>query len=108
MTLAGNQLPPPRRLRPWSGLERRLRDVGISGRTLVIAAPAIWLTVFFLVPLFVVFGISLATKQFGRPPYSPLLTTEGGDSPGTYAVGVERFRSSFGLPSTLFEITKVE
>jgi ABC-type spermidine/putrescine transport system permease subunit I len=26
----------------------------------------------------VVFGISLATKQFGRPPYSPLLTTEGG------------------------------
>ena len=78
MTLAGNQLPPPRRLRPWSGLERRLRDVGISGRTLVIAAPAIWLTVFFLVPLFVVFGISLATKQFGRPPYSPLLTTEGG------------------------------
>ncbi|OEO30357.1 putrescine ABC transporter permease PotH [Devosia insulae DS-56] len=78
MTLTGNQLPPPRRLRPWSGLERRLRDVGISGRTLVIAAPAIWLTVFFLVPLFVVFGISLATKQFGRPPYSPLLTTEGG------------------------------
>jgi ABC-type spermidine/putrescine transport system permease subunit I len=45
--------------------------------TLVIAAPAIWLTVFFLMPLFVVFGISLATKQFGRPPYSPLLTTEG-------------------------------
>ncbi|HWU16650.1 MAG TPA: ABC transporter permease subunit [Devosia sp.] len=34
--------------------------------------------VFFLVPLFVVFGISLATKQFGRPPYSPLLTTEEG------------------------------
>ena len=78
MTLTGNQLPPPRRLRPWSGLERRLRDVGISGRTLVIAAPALWLTVFFIIPLFVVFGISLATKQFGRPPYSPLLTTEGG------------------------------
>jgi putrescine transport system permease protein len=27
------------------------------------------------VPLAVVFTISLATKQFGRPPYSPLLTT---------------------------------
>ena len=78
MTISGSQLPPPRRLRPWSGLERRLRDVGISGRTLVIAAPAVWLTVFFLVPLFVVFGISLATKQFGRPPYSPLLKTDEG------------------------------
>jgi hypothetical protein len=49
MTLTGNQLPPPRGLRPWSGLERRLRDVGISGRTLVIAAPALWLTVFFII-----------------------------------------------------------
>ena len=78
MSEMGSQLPPPRRLRPWRGIERRLRDVGISGRTLVIAAPAIWLTVFFLIPLAVVFGISLATKQFGRPPYSPLLTTEGG------------------------------
>ena len=78
MSSMGSQLPPPRRLRPWSGLERRLRDVGISGRTLVIAAPAIWLTVFFLVPLAVVFGISLATKQFGRPPYSPLLKTDEG------------------------------
>jgi putrescine transport system permease protein len=78
MSTMGSGLPPPRRLRPWHGLERRLRDVGISGRTLVIAAPAIWLTVFFLVPLAVVFGISLATKQFGRPPYSPLLTTEEG------------------------------
>ena len=78
MTISGNQLPPPRRLRPWSGLERRLRDVGISGRTLVIAAPAAWLTVFFLIPLAVVFTISLATKQFGRPPYSPLLKTDEG------------------------------
>ena len=78
MTTLDSRLPPPRRLRPWHGLERRLRDVGISGRTLVIAAPAIWLTIFFLVPLVVVFGISLATKQFGRPPYSPLLTTDEG------------------------------
>ncbi|MFD2647654.1 ABC transporter permease subunit [Devosia albogilva] len=42
---------------------------------LVLAAPVLWLLVFFVVPLAVVFGISLATKQFGRPPYSPLLTT---------------------------------
>ncbi|MBN9311058.1 MAG: ABC transporter permease subunit [Devosia sp.] len=58
---------------------RRLPSaVGISGRALVIAAPAAWLTLFFIVPLAVVFGISLATKQFGQPPYSNLMTTENG------------------------------
>jgi putrescine transport system permease protein len=71
-------IPPPRRLKPWRVVERRLAAVGISGRMLVLAAPVLWLFVFFVVPLAVVFGISLATKQFGRPPYSPLLTTEEG------------------------------
>jgi putrescine transport system permease protein len=52
--------------------------VGISGRGAVIAAPAAWLTLFFLIPLGVVFGISLATKEFGQPPYSDLLTTDKG------------------------------
>ncbi|WP_254082053.1 ABC transporter permease subunit [Devosia sp. WQ 349K1] len=55
-----------------------MRKVGITGRMLVLAAPALWLFIFFLVPLAVVFGISLATKQFGRPPYSALLSTEDG------------------------------
>ncbi len=45
---------------------------------LVLFAPALWLLIFFLIPLAVVFGISLATKQFGRPPYSALLSTEDG------------------------------
>ena len=72
------QSPPPPRPRAWSGVERALAAVGLSGKALVIAAPAIWLTVFFLVPLAVVFGISLTVKQFGRPPYSPLLTNEDG------------------------------
>ena len=71
-------IPPPRRLKPWNAVERGLAKVGISGRMLVLAAPVLWLLVFFLVPLAVVFGISLTTKQFGRPPYSPLLTTEEG------------------------------
>ena len=70
--------PPPRRLKPWKAVERGLAKVGISGKALVLIAPVLWLVVFFLVPLAVVFGISLATKQFGRPPYSPLLTTEEG------------------------------
>ncbi len=56
-------------------MRRALAAVGISGRGLVIAAPAAWLTLFFLIPLAVVFGISLATKEFGQPPYSDLLTT---------------------------------
>jgi len=69
---------PPARQRPWSLIERSLAGIGLSGRALVIFAPALWLTVFFLIPLAVVFGISLATKQFGRPPYSDLLTAEDG------------------------------
>ena len=71
-------IPPPRRLKPWTTVEKSLARVGITGRMLVLAAPVLWLLVFFLIPLAVVFGISLATKQFGRPPYSPLLTTEEG------------------------------
>ncbi|KFC71795.1 Putrescine transport system permease protein PotH [Devosia sp. LC5] len=70
--------PPPPHRRPWTLFERGLKAIGLSGRALVIAAPAIWLTVFFLVPLLVVFGISLSVKQFGRPPYTPLLTTDEG------------------------------
>lgn len=77
MTIARDPtIPPPRRLKPWNAVERGLAKIGISGRMLVLAAPVLWLVVFFFVPLAVVFGISLATKQFGRPPYSPLLTTE--------------------------------
>lgn len=70
--------PAPPRRRPWTVVERALAAIGISGKALVIAAPAIWLTIFFLVPLAVVFGISLTIKQFGRPPYSPLLTNDEG------------------------------
>ncbi len=68
--------PPPSPFLTW--LRGLPSAVGISGRALVIAAPAAWLTLFFLVPLAVVFGISLATKQFGQPPYSDLLTSDGG------------------------------
>jgi putrescine transport system permease protein len=75
MSVQPNYAGPVRR---WDFVRRMLAAVGISGRGLVIAAPAAWLTLFFLVPLAVVFGISLATKQFGQPPYSDLLTTEEG------------------------------
>ncbi|WEK04405.1 MAG: ABC transporter permease subunit [Candidatus Devosia phytovorans] len=77
-TLHDPSFPPPRRLKPWKAVERGLAKVGISGKALVLIAPVAWLMIFFVIPLAVVFGISLATKQFGRPPYSPLLTTEEG------------------------------
>ncbi len=64
--------------RPWTMVEHALAAVGLSGRALVIFAPAFWLTLFFLVPFAVVFGISLAVKQFGQPPYSDLMTTTEG------------------------------
>ena len=63
----------PRR-RPWTLIEHGLRAMGLSGRVLVIFAPALWLTLFFLVPLAVVLQISFSVKEFGRPPYSDMLT----------------------------------
>jgi putrescine transport system permease protein len=77
-TVQDPTIPPPRRLKPWNAVERGLARVGISGKALVLIAPVVWMLVFFLIPLAVVFGISLTTKQFGRPPYSPLLSTEEG------------------------------
>nr|WP_072346365.1 ABC transporter permease subunit [Devosia enhydra] len=55
-------------------IERGLAAVGLSGKALVIFAPALWLTLFFLVPLAVVLQISFSIKEFGRPPYSDMLS----------------------------------
>ena len=46
--------------------------LGISGRTLVIAIPYLWLLLFFLVPFAFVLKISLSEAMIARPPYSPL------------------------------------
>jgi putrescine transport system permease protein len=68
------QLPAEERRRPWTLLQHWLRAVGLSGRALVIFAPALWLTVFFLVPLLIVFQVSLSEQAIAIPPYLPLLT----------------------------------
>src|SRR5690606_12069990 len=60
--------------RPWAFIGGWLKRLGIRGRTLVLLPPMLWLTLFFLVPLLIVFQISLAAMQFGQPPYSPLVT----------------------------------
>ncbi|MGI9450268.1 MAG: ABC transporter permease subunit [Geminicoccaceae bacterium] len=49
-----------------------LERFGLSGRTLVIAVPTIWLLVFFLVPFLVVAKISFSEAAIARPPYLPL------------------------------------
>ena len=49
-----------------------LSRLGLSGRTLVIAVPMVWLLVFFLIPFLVVLKISVAEPMIARPPYSPL------------------------------------
>jgi putrescine transport system permease protein len=62
------------RWRPWGFIGAALARIGLSGRTLVILPPALWLTIFFLIPLAVVFKISLSETTIAKPPYLPLLT----------------------------------
>jgi putrescine transport system permease protein len=42
------------------------------GRRLFYALPLLWLTLFFLLPFFLVFKISLAEAVIAQPPYTPL------------------------------------
>ena len=51
-----------------SFLERR----GLSGQSLVVLAPFVWLSLFFLIPLLVVAKISLSEAAIARPPYLPI------------------------------------
>jgi putrescine transport system permease protein len=45
---------------------------GRLGRSLVIAIPYVWLSLFFLVPFVIVLKIAFADKVIGQPPYTPL------------------------------------
>jgi putrescine transport system permease protein len=57
---------------------RVLRRLPLKGRSAVVAAPYIWLGLFFLVPFIIVLKISLSQMIVARPPFTPLLTwTEG-------------------------------
>jgi putrescine transport system permease protein len=50
------------------GIHRR------RGRYLVVAAPMLWLSLFFLAPLLIVLKISFAVPEIAQPPYTPILT----------------------------------
>jgi putrescine transport system permease protein len=53
-----------------------LGRLGLGGRWLVIAAPLLWLLVFFLIPFLVVAKISLSEAAIARPPFTPLVAWE--------------------------------
>ena len=55
-----------------------LQRVLPSGRTLVIAAPFLWLVLFFAVPFVLVLKISFATAQLSVPPYTNLVEIKDG------------------------------
>src|SRR5690348_15440701 len=61
--------------------------LGSWGRRVLIGLPFVWLAVFFLVPLAIVAGISLAESADAIPPFAPLLsrTPEGLQSHATLA-----------------------
>ena len=61
------------RLAPFAWFRR----LGITGRTLVIAIPFLWLFVFFLIPFLVVAKISLSEAAIARPPYLPIWEWDG-------------------------------
>ncbi|WP_246257183.1 ABC transporter permease subunit [Pararobbsia alpina] len=55
-----------------------LRRFAPSGRTLVIAAPFLWLVLFFAVPFVLVLKISFADAQLSVPPYTDLVQIKDG------------------------------
>ncbi len=79
---------PPR----WSRYIKR----NWSGQRLVIAAPFLWLLLFFLVPFLIVFKISFAEVQIAMPPYTPLVQ---------WAADAKQLVLSFNLNNYLFLFT---
>lgn len=69
MSLEGNAAAP---WRPWGFLRRRLARLGVSGRSLVIAPPMLWLLLFFLIPFLVVLKIALSEPTLASPPYAAM------------------------------------
>ena len=55
-----------------------MTGLGPIGRLVLIGLPLLWLALFFLLPLLIVFKISLAESTIGIPPYTPLFANHGG------------------------------
>ncbi|HVY81124.1 MAG TPA: ABC transporter permease subunit [Steroidobacteraceae bacterium] len=80
-----------------------LRRLGITGRGLVIAVPAIWLLLFFLIPFVIVVKISLAPSVFvGQPPYGPLIEWTS-DHVLQLKLHIQNYRDLFGQDALYFD-----
>lgn len=60
-----------------SRLSRWLHRLGLRGRSAVIAAPSLWLLLFFVIPFVIVLKISFAEMQTSSPPYTSLVQWVG-------------------------------
>jgi putrescine transport system permease protein len=58
---------------PSQWVQGRLKAWGVTGRSIVILVPYVWLLVFFLVPFFIVLKISFSSVRLGMPPFEPLI-----------------------------------
>jgi putrescine transport system permease protein len=65
------------RVPPFRWTAALLARVGLSGRTLVLLVPLLWLLVFFLIPFLVVAKISVSEPAIAMPPYLPLWEWDG-------------------------------
>lgn len=55
----------------WCG--SMCRRFGLTGRSVTVAVPYLWLLIFFLTPFFIVFKISFSEIRLAIPPYAPLI-----------------------------------
>ena len=60
------------RFPPYRWFISLAQRMGLSGRTVVIAIPYLWLLLFFLVPFAFVLKIAFSEALIARPPYAPL------------------------------------
>lgn len=62
---------------PYRWTQSKLLRWGVTGRTMVIAVPYLWLLLFFLVPFIIVLKIAFSDTQIAMPPYQPLVQWVG-------------------------------
>jgi len=65
------------RFPPYRWTQSKLLRWGVTGRTLVVAVPYLWLMLFFLVPFIIVLKIAFSDTQIAMPPYQPLVQWVG-------------------------------
>jgi putrescine transport system permease protein len=71
-------------------LVRLLVRSGLAGRGAVIAAPYLWLLLFFLAPFLIVLKLSFAESILAQPPYTPLF--EWSDGQLSLKLNLENYR----------------